>query len=210
MVIPGQRKSAVVVRRLVLLPAALALVAIAVTGCSGSAATPAGTSHSASAPGGTDANPPGDIPDSQAYVGYTPPSGGFTVKVPEGWARTESAQGAVFTDKLNRIELAQAPAGTAATEATVTSQVVPALTTQVPKFALGTVSGVDRSAGRAVLLTYQQDSAPDPVTGRVVRDAVERYAFFHNGREVVLTLTAAVGSDNVDPWHTVTDSLRWQ
>ena len=32
-------------------------------------------------------SPAGDIPDDQAFVAYAP-AAGFTVKVPEGWART--------------------------------------------------------------------------------------------------------------------------
>jgi hypothetical protein len=76
-------------------------------------------------------------------------------------------------------------------------------------FAPGDVTSVQRPAGSAVLLTYQADSAPNEVTGKVVTDAVERYEFFSGGSEVVLTLSGPVGSDNVDPWRTVTDSFRW-
>jgi hypothetical protein len=38
---------------------------------------------------------------------------------------------------------------------------------------------------------------------------VERYEFWRAGREVVLTLAGPVDADNVDPWRTVSDSLRW-
>ena len=48
------------------------------------------------------------------------------------------------------------------------------------------------------------------VTGKVRRNAVERYVFFHGGRDVVLTLSGPAGADNVDPWKLVTDSLRWK
>jgi hypothetical protein len=47
------------------------------------------------------------------------------------------------------------------------------------------------------------------VTGKPGTDAVERYAFFHKGIEVVLTLSGPKGADNVDPWMLVSDSLRW-
>ena len=43
-----------------------------------------------------------------------------------------------------------------------------------------------------------------------MREAVERYAFWHDGQEAVLTLSGPKGADNVDPWRIVTDSLRWQ
>jgi hypothetical protein len=69
---------------------------------------------------------------------------------------------------------------------------------------------VTRKAGPAVLVTYQADSPPDPVTGKVVRDDVERYEFWRNGTEVALTLAGSAGSDNVDPWKIVTDSFAWR
>jgi hypothetical protein len=53
-------------------------------------------------------------------------------------------------------------------------------------------------------------SAPSAVTGKSVTEAVERYAFWRGGREVVLTLSGPMGSDNVDPWRKITDSFRWQ
>ena len=215
-------KGTATMRRTLALPAAaLVLGAALVAGCAGagtsgsasspgSASTAGVVSSQGQAPGPTESNPAGDIPDTQAYVAFQPAGAGFTVKVPEGWARTLSAAGAGFTDKLNRIEIAWSTATGAPTPESVNAQVVPALSGQVPKFALGKVTTVTRHAGQAVLLTYQGDSAPDPVTGKVVRDAFERYAFYDKGREVDLTLSGPVGADNVDPWRTVTDSFGWQ
>ncbi|GAA2465669.1 hypothetical protein ACFPFX_10395 [Streptomyces mauvecolor] len=202
-------------RRTLFVPmASAALTAVVLAGCSSGSTPPPGSGTSSvsqtPAPGATEPNPPGDIPDNQAYVPYAPGGGGFTVKVPEGWARTDSGGTTTFTDKLNRIEIAPRPAPAAPTAQSVTTQVVPVLRQQVPKFSLGKVSVVPRQAGSAVLLTYQGDTAPDPVTGKVVRDAFERYAFHSGGREVDLTLSGPVGADNVDPWRIVTDSLRWQ
>lgn len=132
------------------------------------------------------------------------------MKVPEGWARTSKGSATTFTDKLNRIELVPVQVSTAPTAKSVTTETVPALGHQVPKFAAGKVSVVSRHAGKAVLLTYRGDSAADPVTGKVVRDAFERYSFFHNGHEVDVTLSGPVHADNVDPWRIVTDSFAWR
>jgi hypothetical protein len=66
------------------------------------------------------------------------------------------------------------------------------------------------TALRAVLITYGADSPPNPVAGRSVREAVERYAFWHAGWQVVLTLAGPQGADDVAPWWVVTNSLRWQ
>ncbi|MEU6519984.1 hypothetical protein [Streptomyces sp. NPDC046978] len=67
-----------------------------------------------------------------------------------------------------------------------------------------------RRSGRVVLLTYQGDSAKDPVTGKVMRDAFEQYVFYRSGHEVDLTLSGPVNADNVDPWRIVSDSFAWR
>ncbi|MFK0050389.1 hypothetical protein ACIQU4_41065 [Streptomyces sp. NPDC090741] len=199
-------------RTLVLSLAGLALTAGVVAGCgSGStSAPPSGATTTSTKPVPAESNPAGDIPDNQAYVAYQPAQGGFTVKVPEGWARSESGNAVIFTDKLNRIEIASASATSAPTVQSVNSTVVPVLQQQVPKFAMGKATVVSRPAGQAVLLTYRGDSAPDAVTGKVVHSAFERYSFFQGGRQVDLTLSGPVGADNVDPWRIVTESFRWQ
>src|SRR3981081_721824 len=49
-------------------------------------------------------NPPGDIPDNQAFVQYTSPLS-FGIKAPEGWSRVERPDGVRFSDKYNIIDL---------------------------------------------------------------------------------------------------------
>lgn len=158
----------------------------------------------------TESNPPGDIPDNQAYVAYRPAGGTVSVKVPEGWARSVTGTSTAFSDKLNRIEVITSKTGTAPTPNGVARTDVARLKSSAPSFTLGKVSTVSRPAGNAVLLTYQVDSAPDPVTGKVVRDAVERYSFFRNGTRVDLSLIGPVNADNVDPWKIVSNSVAWQ
>jgi hypothetical protein len=74
---------------------------------------------------------------------------------------------------------------------------------------MGKISEITRPAGKVVLITYQGDSAQDPVTGKVVRDAFERYLFYQGGKQLALTLAGPVNADNVDPWKIVSDSVRW-
>ncbi|MGX4691559.1 hypothetical protein [Streptomyces sp. JNUCC 63] len=207
----------------------LALVAAATAGCSGSGShsgsastSPAAASSRAGggsgaqnnpAPAPTESNPPGDIPDNQAYVTFRPTGDtftGFTVKVPEGWARTSQKDTTVFTDKLNTVRITATTASTAPTVGSVTHTVVPQLRAHVANFAAPKVSEVTRHAGRVVLLTYQGDSAKDPVTGKAVRDAFERYAFYRSGHEVDLTLSGPVNADNVDPWRVISNSFTWR
>jgi hypothetical protein len=186
-----------------------------VTSTPGSDAPSSGTPGTSSAPStpstppATEFNPPGDIPDDQVFIPYLAPGGAVRIKVPEGWARSKTGGVTTFTDKLNSVSIEVLGSATAPTLGSVKRQEVPQLRSSVPIFALGDISTVSRQAGRAVLVTYQQDSKPDPVTGKVVRDAVEQFDFWRAGKEAVLTLSGPVGADNVDPWQIVSDSLHW-
>jgi hypothetical protein len=59
-----------------------------------------------------ESNPPGDIPDTQVFFEYHSPLG-FSLKVPEGWARHAEAAGARFTDKYGAVEIQVTPAAAA-------------------------------------------------------------------------------------------------
>ncbi len=154
-------------------------------------------------------NPPGDIPDNQAFVAYAA-AGGFSVKVPEGWSRTESANAAEFTDKLNTIRVTWSAATIAPTVASVKSTDVPKLAASESAFEFVSVKAVTLPAGAAVLTVYRVNSAPNSVTGKRYRLDVERYTVFRNGTRVDLILLSPVGSDNVDPWRIVSESLTWK
>lgn len=166
------------------------------TGCGAQTAAPAPD------PTAPEENAAGDIPDNQVFVPYSPADHGFTVNVPEGWARTNDGNAVVFTDKLNTVRIETAARAAAATVGSVTAD-------ELPDHPHGKVTTVQRAAGDAVLLTYEATSTPDPVTGKTRHESVERYEFWHNGHEIVLTLSGPKGADDVDPWRTVTDSLRW-
>jgi len=161
-------------------------------------------------PSSPEVNPSGDIPDTQAFVTYTDGSGSFSLKVPEGWARSEAAGVVSFTDKLNTIRIESTPAPSAPTVDSATRTEVPAIQAAATNFENPKVATVDRKAGPAVLVTYRADAPPDAVTAKVVHDEVERYEFWRNGTEVVLTLSGPMGADNVDPWRIVTDSFAWR
>ena len=150
----------------------------------------------------------GDIPDTQAFVAFTAPDGSFTVEIPEGWARTDSPGGVTFSDNFNSVAV-ESRTGTAPTVESVRSTELPAMAAADASLNSADVATVDRAAGQAILTTFQRNSAPNPVTGKIVPQAVERYEFFRTGHTVVLTLAGPVGADNVDPWRKVTDSFRW-
>jgi hypothetical protein len=160
-------------------------------------------------PRATESAPPGDIPDNQAFVAYAAPSKAFSLMVPEGWARTTAGQAVLFTDKYNSIRIESVRASKQPTVDSARTSELPAVQAAAQGYAPGAVKTVQRKAGQVMLITYRADSAPNPVTNKVAVEAVERYEFWHNGTEVVLTLSAPVGSDNVDPWRKVTDSFGW-
>jgi hypothetical protein len=191
------------------LAAGAAVLVIGAAGCGASQSSGGGQASKPSNANAPEVNPAGDIPDNQAYVAYAPPGGGFTVKVPEGWSRSGAGGAVVFTDKLNtiRVETKAAKAPLTARDARQTE--LPRLASSVSGFRPGTVTTVARKAGTAVRITYFAKAKPDQVTGKTGQNAVERYVFFHNGKDVVFTLSGPKGADNVDPWKIVTDSVTW-
>jgi hypothetical protein len=169
----------------------------------------AATTASGADPNAPEVVEPGDIPDNQVFIAFTAPDGSFSLKVPEGWARTQQGAGVTFTDKYNTIAITSGPAAAPPTPASVTATGLVDVASD-PTFKLVDVQPVTRPAGTGVVATYEIGSAPNPVTGKKALLAVERYVFGHDGTEIVLTLSGAKGADNVDPWKTVTESLTWR
>ncbi len=177
------------------------------------AATSTSTSRTSSAngvnPNAPETLPPGDIPDTTAYVPYAVPGAGYTVSTPEGWSRTSAGGVVLFTDKLNAVRISAAPARGPVTVASVRQRLLPKLSSSVKGYKLESVSAVRRTAGAAVRTVYLGYSPRDPVTNKFGVLAFERYDFPHKGRVVTLLLSSPTGSDNVDPWKKVTDSLTF-
>lgn len=151
--------------------------------------------------------PPGDIPDNQAFVTFRGAS--YSVKVPEGWRRTQRPSGVTFADKYNSIRVDVSKAAKGPSVSSVAKVELKRLKAAVKGFSQPRVTSLRRPAGAAILVTYRATSAPNPVTGKTVTNDVERYEFWRGGKLAVLTLQAPKGSDNVDPWKIVTDSFAW-
>jgi hypothetical protein len=188
-------------------PTALALLLAVLAGCGGSSSSP--SASKTVDPNAKEVSPAGDIPDNQAFVAYTPPGADYSVKVPEGWARSAAGGAVTFTDKLNSIRMEEGAAKGAPSVALAKRTELPRLAKTEKNYKPGKVSVVTRTSGPAVRITYLASSAPDAVTGKTRTNAVERYLFVRNGKQVVLTLSGPKGADNVDPWKLVTDSLTW-
>ncbi len=187
-------------------------------GCSsGRSGAPARTADVTSIPGAVaqaspvapETNPPGDIPDSQAFVAYRSTAGGYSIQVPEGWARGESGPNVSFVDKLDSITVDVTASDAAPTVQTATTTDVPHLQQQVEAFELVEVDAFDLPAGPAIRIRYRSNSAPDPVTAKQTRLETDRYEFFKDGKMVALSLSAPAGSDNVDVWNLISQSMTW-
>jgi hypothetical protein len=190
-----------------------ATVLLAAAGCTpppGAAGpTELAVTSSTEAPVAAETNPPGDIPDSQVFVAYRDPLGQFQVDAPEGWARSATAAGVEFTDKLDGESIEVAPAGTAPTVENVRQRQAADLAASGRAVADVAVSEVTLQGGPAVLLAYTLNSEPNPVGGRQVRLEARRYLFYRAGHLATLAVWAPLGADNVDQWQRMADSFTW-
>ncbi|MBZ9701613.1 MULTISPECIES: hypothetical protein [unclassified Mesorhizobium] len=154
-------------------------------------------------------NPPGDIPDTQVFIDYVSPQG-FTMKVPEGWARSDHADGASFVDKLDGVVVSAAKADAAPTVDSVKADYVPKLQSTGRAIRVTAVKQVKLPAGPAIRIVYTSNSEPNAVTNKQIRLENERYLYFKGGKLVTLELYAPKGADNVDQWQLMSNSLRWK
>jgi hypothetical protein len=192
---------------MVLVPAAV--VALLVAGCGSGGTSSSGQAAGSAAATSSESSPLGDIPDNQVYVPYSPPDGTFAVTVPEGWARTDVANGVSFTDKLNTVTVQQLAGRPQPNPDSVLGGELTDIAAKDPSVAIGTVETRSLPVGDVVHGNYAADSPPDPVTGRTTRDDVELYVYWRNGSEVLLTLSGPHGADDVDAWRTVSSSFAW-
>ncbi len=145
----------------------------------------------------------GDIPDSQVFVDYRSPLG-FSLQVPEGWARSTTADGASFVNHYDSVAVTVAPAAAAPTPDSARNPTSLGAGATISKTA-----AISEPAGPAVLLTYSSTSAPNPVTGKTIKLENEQYLFWKRGKLARLTLSAPLGADNVDQWRLMSRSFRW-
>ena len=154
-------------------------------------------------------NPPGDIPDNQAFVAFKSPLG-FAINVPEGWARRELPNGVSFSDKYTELQVAVSPAATAPALAALQAGDIAALEKSPRAVRMAGIKPVALPAGSAFVAYYGANSDPNPVTNKAVRLENARYYFWKAGRLATLTLSAPAGADNADQWLLMARSFAWQ
>ena len=155
-----------------------------------------------------EANPPGDIPDSQVFITYVSPLG-FSLKTPEGWARSDRPDGARFADKYDSVDVSSLAASSAPTAKTVQASEAVALVKTGHAVKISAIKSMKLPAGNVVLIVYTSNSEPNAVTNRQIRLENNRYLFFKAGKIVTLDLSAPVGADNVDQWKLMAESFHW-
>jgi len=185
----------------------LGILAVAAAMASGSAGAGA-AAIAQEQPVAAEKNPPGDIPDSQVFVVYRSPLG-VSLKVPEGWARTDRAEGASFVDKYDGIDLTVTDASKAPTAQTARQREVAALIASSRAVKVSAVRDIRLPAGPAVLIIYTSNSDPNPVTNKQIRLENNRYLTYRSGKLLTLDLWAPAGADNADQWQLMSRSLRW-
>lgn len=181
-----------------------ALLAIAMAGLSISTVP----SIAAEAPLAPEHNPPGDIPDTQVFVTHRSPLG-FSIQVPEGWARADGHSSVRFTDKYNAIEVAISSEQQELSRATVEAVQVPALVKTERAVKIAKVASIKLKGGQAVLVAFTSNSDPNPVTNKQVRLEHNRYFLLKDGKLATIDLAAPDGADNVDDWALIAQSFRW-
>jgi hypothetical protein len=150
-------------------------------------------------------NPPGDIPDDQVFVPYTSSASGYSLKVPEGWARSEKGSDVQFIDKFDGVAVIVDAAATPPTMKDVVSRLGKA----EKSFKVVSTKELRLPAGSALLVKYESESEANPVTNKRIRLEDEAYAFYKNGKIAILILWAPVGADNADQWKLISESFRW-
>jgi hypothetical protein len=153
----------------------------------------------------TEKNPPGDIPDDQVFVSYTSSAGGYSLKVPEGWARSERGSNVAFIDKFDGVTVTVDAVASAPT----VKDIVARLEKSEKGFKLGSAKEIRLPAGSALLITYTSESEANPVTNKRIRLEDEAYVFYKNGKMATLILWAPMGADNADQWKLISESFRW-
>ena len=181
---------------------------IASTSSTSSTEAPISSTENAVAP---EVNPPGDIPDTQAFVSYSNTAGGYRLDVPEGWARTENGSSVSFVNKFDGVkaDVGLSSQSTPPTAFSVRGNEAKVIKAEGHAVQINSVADVKLPGGNAVVIKYTSNSEPNAVTNKKIRLENETYLFFKNGKQALLTLWAPQGADNVDQWQRMAKSFRW-
>lgn len=149
----------------------------------------------------------GDVSDNAVFLAYRDPKLGFTIDYVEGWQVSATADGVAIRDK-DSSELVQVVPSPADVAAYVSGTDLPALGRQAG-FHLIKQDSVTINKQNLVHIVYDVSSPPDPVTGKQVPAAVDRYYVPGPNGLAIVSLATPAGVDNVDAFRQMIESFRW-
>lgn len=155
-------------------------------------------------------HPVGDIPDNQAFIRYSNAAGGYSLEVPEGWARTVKGSQVAFVSKLGSVEVWTAKGGGTLSASSVKMNELAALEKTTGSLKTTAVSAVKLPAGAAIRASFTSTGPVNAVTGKAPALENELFVLDHAGKRMMVRFSAPFGSDNVDAWKQMSDSLRWR
>ncbi len=154
-------------------------------------------------------NPPGDIPDSQVFIRFDSPDG-FSLRVPEGWARSDVDHQSTFNDKYNRIVISTTDLTMALDLPFAKATLVPAIEKTGRAVKILKIVPVKLKSGDAIRIIYESNSEPNAVTNKQVREENETFYYAGKGKLIKLDMSAPKGADNADQWKLISSSLKWK
>jgi hypothetical protein len=196
--------------RSVLASIAALVILLGVAGCAGSASSSASGSSSPnpSTVAGRDQSPSGDIPDTATFLAYH--GSHYSLHYVEGWVQQVLAgDGVRFADKDSFVRVTLQPLPSSSAQEYAAGPGVAQSAQEFQGFAHAKVSSVALPAGNAALVTFEALSAPDPVTGKRVTLACNRYYIPGPQMMAVLTQATPLGVDNVDAFLQIAKSFAW-
>ena len=152
-------------------------------------------------------NPPGDIPDTQAFVAYTADT--YAMQVPEGWARSAAGATVSFVSKLDGVSVTLSALPANPTLDWARQTYLPDLIAKGRAVEVVSLTSETLPGGKAIVIAYTVNSEPNPVTTRQIRLEANTYLFFKSGTLAALDLYAPLGADNVDQWRLMSRSFAW-
>ena len=194
--------------RTALAAALVASAALAAAGCGGSSSSSSSSTGQGALSADARSAATGDIPDNQNFLTFVNAQGGYSIRYPEGWAQSGAGRDVTFRDKNNLVHIVIA-SGAAPSVSGVRSELAklkrssPTLRAQPPQQV--TIKGTPM-----VKVVYTTRSAPNPVTGKRVTLAVDRYELAKNGKLATVDLGTPRGVDNVDGYRMMIESFRWR
>ena len=149
----------------------------------------------------------GDVPDNAVFLTYKDPTLGFSIQYVEGWQVTRDPGGVTIRDK-DSSELVQVVPPQSDVAGYVSGTDLPALRQQTG-FSLIRQDTVRVGTKSFIHLVYDIPSPPDPVTGKQVPSAVDRYYVPGPSGLAVVSLSTPKGVDNVDAFRQMIESFKW-